>query len=401
MLHSDAMKWIIKINNKVNLLTKEHNMNAISSVGLKNSLRIFETLMVKNVSRVEIANELDLTKTTVGEITKNFMNLGLIREKEKDHDHSKIGKPQTLLEIVPDAFYVVGIGILRKQVEGCLVDASGKILSRKSQRYTSFDYNSIMNAVFEITDNLMLKNSNKINAITFGAPGTLDSGNGIILKPAKFLEFENVPLAKIFSDKYKVNTWIENDADVAAIAEKYYGKGKDLNSFIYIHMEEGIGSGIILNGGIHHGEYGYAGEIGHFLVKDNDKFKYLEDIYGADAILDRVKAFGISNFENLKKAEKSRDEKVVKFLEEVGEEIGSVIVSMIHLTGISTIFLGGKATYLGNTFLNSVKKTIKKYLFYDHEVKVELSTLGDAFVVALGASAHGRVKYVEHKMIKL
>ncbi|MCL5033122.1 MAG: ROK family protein [Thermotogae bacterium] len=370
-------------------------MNAISSVGLKNSLRIFETLMVKNASRVEIANELDLTKTTVGEITKNFMNLGFIREKEKDHDHSKIGKPQTLLEIVPDAFYVVGIGILRKQVEGCIVDASGKILSRKSQRYTSFDYNSIMNAVFEITDNLMLNNSNKINAITFGAPGTLDSDNGIILKPAKFLEFENVPLAKIFSDKYKVNTWIENDADVAAIAEKYYGKGKDLNSFIYIHMEEGIGSGIILNGEIHHGEYGYAGEIGHFLVKDNGQFKYLEDLYGADAIFDRVKTFGISNFENLKKAEKSRDEKVVKFLEEVGEEIGSVIVSTIHLTGISTIFLGGKANYLGNTFLNSVRKTIKKYLFYDHEVKVELSTLGDAFVVALGASTHGRVKYVE------
>ncbi|MGC9217887.1 MAG: ROK family transcriptional regulator, partial [Athalassotoga sp.] len=90
-------------------------MNAISSVGLKNSLRIFETLMVKNASRVEIANELDLTKTTVGEITKNFVELGFIREKEKDHDPSKIGKPQTLLEIVPDAFYVVGIGILRKQ----------------------------------------------------------------------------------------------------------------------------------------------------------------------------------------------------------------------------------------------------------------------------------------------
>ncbi|MGC9213758.1 ROK family protein [Athalassotoga sp.] len=374
-------------------------MNAISSVGLKNSLRIFETLMVKNASRVEIANELDLTKTTVGEITKNFVELGFIREKEKDHDPSKIGKPQTLLEIVPDAFYVVGIGILRKQVEGCLVDASGKILSRKSQRYTSLDYDSIMNSVFKIADNLILNNSNKVNAITFGAPGTLDSKNGIILKPAKFLEFENVPLAKIFSNKYKVNAWVENDADVAAIAEKYYGKGKNLNSFIYIHMEEGIGSGIILNGEIHHGEYGYAGEMGHFLVKDDGKFKYLEDIYGADAILDRVKGLGISNFESLKKAEKDGDKKVIEFLEEIGEEVGSVIVSTIHLTGISTIFLGGKATYLGNTFLNSVRNTIKKYLFYDHEIKVELSTLGDAFVVALGASAHGRVKCVE-KVLK-
>ncbi|MGC8546000.1 MAG: ROK family protein [Athalassotoga sp.] len=326
--------------------------------------------------------------------------MGFIREKEKDHDPSKIGKPQTLLEIVPDAFYVVGIGILRKQVEGCLVDASGKILSRKSQRYTSLDYDSIMNSVFKIADNLILNNSNKVNAITFGAPGTLDSKNGIILKPAKFLEFENVPLAKIFSNKYKVNTWIENDADVAAIAEKYYGKGKNLNSFIYIHMEEGIGSGIILNGEIHHGEYGYAGEMGHFLVKDDGKFKYLEDIYGADAILDRVKAFGISNFESLKKAEKDGDKKVIEFLKEVGEEVGAVIVSTIHLTGISTIFLGGKATYLGNTFLNSVRNTIKKYLFYDHEIKVELSTLGDAFVVALGASAHGRVKCVENTIIK-
>ncbi len=375
-------------------------MNAISSVGLKNSLRIFETLMVKNASRVEIANELDLTKTTVGEITKNFIDLGFVREKEKDHDRTKIGKPQTLLEIVPDAFYVVGIGILRKQVEGCIVDASGKILSKKSKRYVAFDHDSMMNSVFEVADKLIADNSYKINAIAFGAPGTLDSKNGIILKPAKFLEFENVPLAKIFSNKYKVNAWVENDADVAAIAEKYYGKGKDLNSFIYIHMEEGIGSGIILNGGIHHGEYGYAGEMGHVLVKEKGQFEYLEDIYGADAILDRVKGLGISSFESLKKAEKDGDKKVIEFLKEVGEEVGAVIVSMIHLTGVSTIFLGGKATYLGNTFLNSVRNTIKKYLFYDHEVKVELSNLGDAFVVALGASAHGRIKYLENRIVK-
>ncbi|BBJ29085.1 ROK family protein [Athalassotoga saccharophila] len=373
-------------------------MNAISSVGLRNSLRIFETLMVKNASRVEIANELDLTKTTVGEITKNFIDLGFIREKEKTHD-SRIGKPQTLLEIVPDAFHVAGIGILRKQVEGCIVDADGKILRRKSKYYKSFDYNSIINSIFEVTDDLIAGNRDKIDAIAFGAPGTLDSKNGIILKPAKFLEFENVPLAKIFSDRYKVNAWIENDADVAAIAEKYYGKGKNLNSFISIHMEEGIGSGIILNGEIHHGEYGYAGEMGHFLVKDNGTFKYLEDLYGADAILERTRMFGIPDFESLKKAEKNKDKKVIEFLQEIGEEVGAVIVSMIHLTGISTIFLGGKATYLGNTFLNSVRSTIKKYLFYDHEVKVELSTLGDAFVVALGASAHGRVKYVE-KVLK-
>ncbi|MEM3714759.1 MAG: hypothetical protein QXF82_07410, partial [Nitrososphaeria archaeon] len=81
---------------------------------------------------------------------------------------------------------------------------------------------------------------------------------------------------------------------------------------------------------------------------------------------------------------------------EIGEEIGSVIVSTIHLTGISTIFFGGKATYLGNTFLLSIKDTIKANLFYDHEVTVELSELGDAFVVALGASVHGRLKYVEN-----
>ncbi|MGC9139357.1 MAG: hypothetical protein ACP5IU_02255, partial [Athalassotoga sp.] len=109
---------------------------------------------------------------------------------------------------------------------------------------------------------------------------------------------------------------------------------------------------------------------------------------------------GISNFESLKKAEKDGDKKVIEFLKEVGEEVGAVIVSTIHLTGVSTIFLGGKAIYLGNTFLNSVRNTIKKYLFYDHEIKVELSTLGDAFVVALGASAHGRIKYLENRIVK-
>ncbi len=370
-------------------------MNAISSIGLRNSLRIFESLMVEDTSRVEMAKKLDLTKTTVGEVVKNFKDLGFIGEKEKDHDRSKIGKPQTLLEIVPNAFYIIGIGILRKQVEGCLVDAAGNILIRKSKKYEAFDYTSVMNSVFEVVDYLISKSSSKVDAIGFGAPGTLDAAKGIILKPAKFSEFENVPIVKIFSDKYGVNAWIENDADVAAMAERYYGGEKDLNSFIYIHIEEGIGSGIILNGEIYHGENGYAGEMGHFLIRANGNFEYLEDLYGIDAILDKVKEFGISDLSSLKKAEKRKDERLVKFLEEVGENFGSCLVSVIHLTGIPTIFLGGKASYLGDTFLSSIQKVINDKLFYTHKVNMKLSTLGDASVVALGAAVNARLKYVE------
>ncbi|MEM0173442.1 MAG: hypothetical protein QXI16_02930, partial [Sulfolobaceae archaeon] len=71
---------------------------------------------------------------------------------------------------------------------------------------------------------------------------------------------------------------------------------------------------------------------------------------------------------------------------------------MIHMFGISDIFVGGKAIYLGEKFLSSVSEFVGKYLFYKHDISIRFSNLGDS-AMSMGAAVHGIRKYLEDKII--
>lgn len=83
---------------------------------------------------------------------------------------------------------------------------------------------------------------------------------------------------------------------------KILRKRKDLDSFIYILYDKGIGAGIIINNQLYHGLNGYAGEIGHTLIIDNGKFTYFEDEYGIDKVIEQIN----KNFDSHKEYTRTR-----------------------------------------------------------------------------------------------
>jgi predicted NBD/HSP70 family sugar kinase len=83
----------------------------------------------------------------------------------------------------------------------------------------------------------------------------------------------------------------------------------------------------------------------------------------------------------------------------MAEYIGIALVSMIHMFGISDIFIGGKAIYFGDRFLSKMKMLVEQYLFYKHEVSIRFSNLGDS-AMPMGAAVHGIRKYLEKHITK-
>ncbi|PMP82062.1 MAG: hypothetical protein C0175_04320, partial [Caldisericum exile] len=321
---------------------------------------------------------------------------GFIREKGTVI--SGLGRPQTMLEMVEDFLHVVGIGVMRDRIEGCLINAQGVILEQTSRNLREDSTKEdIFNNLFSIVNEL----NKDINAISIGIPGPLDVENGIVKKPPKFHDFENINLTKILSKRYDVDVWIENDADVAAFGEKWYGDGRQLDDFIYLFIDRGIGAGVIKDGNIYHGKNGYAGEVGHILLPVKDGFKYLEDICGIDVIIQKIN----ENFpaeemtiQEIGKRYLAGDEEISDLIDEIAKYIGIAIVSLIDMFGISDIFVGGTVVYLGDKFLSNVKAFVEKYLFYKHDISVRFSNLGDS-AMSMGAAVNGIRKYLSKAIL--
>ena len=168
--------------------------------------------------------------------------------------------------------YVVGIDIGGTNTVFGIVDARGTIIasgSIKTQKYNQVeDY--VTDLYTELSRLLEQENAtDKIMGIGVGAPNG-NYFNGTI-EFAPNLPWKGViPLAQMLTDRFGIPVSLTNDANAAAIGEMTYGAARGLKDFIMITLGTGVGSGIVVNGQLVYGHDGFAGELGHVIVRPNN-----------------------------------------------------------------------------------------------------------------------------------
>ena len=171
--------------------------------------------------------------------------------------------------------YVIGLDLGGTNSVFGIVDSRGEIkatTSIKTQGYETVDkyVAASVDALQLIID--QVGGIDKIKSMGIGAPNG-NYYNGTI-EFAPNLEWGHngiVPLAKLFSDKLGIPVALTNDANAAAIGEMTYGVARGMKNFIVITLGTGVGSGIVVNGQLVYGCDGFAGELGHVIVKENGR----------------------------------------------------------------------------------------------------------------------------------
>ena len=209
------------------------------------------------------------------------------------------------------------------------------------------------------------------------------------------------PLKQIVQERYKLPVWIENDANVGVLAEKWHGGGKDLKNFVYILVNEGIGAGAVIDNELYQGAYDYVGEIGHTLFYDHGKFRYLEDISGVDLLIKQARSRGldIEDIKDISNLLQTNNKVACSIVKEIASWIGAAIIDVIHIIGPEAVFIGGKMAVLGNALIQPIKEIVSMYLFGDQEVDVRLSEIPEN-AVAIGAAIYATTKWLEKKSTK-
>ena len=279
--------------------------------------------------------------------------------------------------------YSIGVDLGGTKIKVGIVNRSGRIIQKVSvDTFAEQGPDKVVSQIKKGINSLLLTNKKQIQGIGIGSPGTVSTKKGTVENPPNLPGWKKVHLGRIITKEFSLPTFVENDANAAAIGELIYGAGKGLKSFVMITLGTGVGGGIIYNGKLFRGDFGAAGEIGHITIDyKGPKCKcgyygcletYLGNKYIIKDVTKKLKENNSSLIykltdNNLKKlnpkiihdASLLGDQFSKKVIENLGETLGYGLASVVNLLDISTIIIGGGVAGFGKPLFNAVKKTLK------------------------------------------
>lgn len=309
--------------------------------------------------------------------------------------------------------YVVGIDIGGTNTIFGIVDARGTILAHgaaKTQAYATPD--EYVDEVCKSLLPLIIANGGveKIKGIGIGAPnGNYYSGT---IEFAPNLPWKGViPLAAMFEERLGIPTALTNDANAAAVGEMTYGAARGMKDFIMITLGTGVGSGIVINGQVVYGHDGFAGELGHVIVRrENGRMcgcgrpgcleaycsatgvaRTARELLAArtDAsLLRNIPVEGITS-KDVYDAAVQGDKIAQEIFEATGRLLGEALADFIAFSSPEAIVLFGGLAKSGDYIMKPIQQGINDNILniYQGKTKLLVSELKDSDAAVLGASA--------------
>lgn len=220
------------------------------------------------LSRVDIAKLTGLTKMTVGNIVGELIDHDIIQEDASiAADNNSVGRSPIHLRISDRSPCILGISIKRGLYRVVLADLAGTILDKWTYEHDDpIDSGQLVKLLKQGIDHVSLGNRRRLLGAGISCVGPVNHINGVMLNPSNFWNIKDLPLVNIVAEHTGLPTFIVNDGNSGALAEKTYGAGRDVKNFFYLHIMYGIGAGLVLDDHLYNGVYGHSGEIGHVTI---------------------------------------------------------------------------------------------------------------------------------------
>lgn len=247
------------------------------------------------ISQSAIAERLAVSLPTVMRIVDGLKVEGFVRPLN-DKEWSG-GRRRSLLEFNAESYLVLGIDLGGTKMYGALSDLGGTVLDEVNIGKHGTSGEDSYDRLVTLIDTLLASpkaHGRKVRGIGVGVPGITLHQQGIV-KWAYTLQWKDFPLKARLSDRYELPITIDNDVNLAALGELWFGAGQNAQNMILIAIGTGIGAGIIIDGALYRGSTEASGEIGsmvpgrEFLGKDFRDFGALESVASGTGIAARAR----------------------------------------------------------------------------------------------------------------
>lgn len=349
--------------------------------------------------------------------TKLLMDL---KEDGYLEDNGKIetagGRRPNVFGLAADALYFLGVDVRRRRIEIILVDFQGKIVCRKDEiPYTLENTAESLEFVCQQVETFMEEISiakNKIAGIGVSLTGRVDANEGYSYT---YFNFNESPLTDVLRQRFGLPVYIENDSRAMMFAEKNFGVVKDEKNVLFLNLGRGIGVGTMFDGKLYYGKTGFAGELGHIPLFDNEimchcgKKGCLETEASGIALekmfVERLKAGETSILSgkwkegkeillyDIIKAANHDDVLAISLIAEVADKLGRGVGVLINLLNPDLVVVGGTFSLSGDYVMLPLKTAVNKYSLslVSKDSRFKLSLLGENASV-MGAAMLVRAK---------
>ncbi len=368
------------------------------------------------LSRAGLATLTNLNKTTISSLVETLLEQGLVHEIGLDISGG--GRPGTLLELNPQAGHIIGLELGVGYISLSLTDFTGQTLWHKLQEINpSETQDFIIKQALNLVDEARLvfpPESARLLGLGVSIPGMVDIEQGeVIFSPN--LQWRNVPLGKIFKDHTNLPTYIENDANAAALGEYFFGATRQVQNFIFLSIGVGLGGGLFLKGELYRGAWGIAGEIGHtYLVAESKRpcrcgrrgcWEVSSNQY---ALIERIQALlhagrnsiisqdEVLTLTLIAQAARAGDAVALEALTDTGKAIGLGVANLINIFNPHKVVIGGGMGAVGDYLMPAIKHMTAKHVLRENQSRTEviLSTYGTS------ANVIGAVALVVNDILK-
>jgi len=301
---------------------------------------------------------------------------------------------------------VLAIDLGGTKIFTALISSKGQVMAREyCLTLADEEPQSVINRILSAIDHLLNQrsiDSSQLDSISIAAAGAIDFDKGLITSSPNLPGWHDVPLRDIVKAKYKVNTFLINDASAAVLGEHHFGAGRGVNNLILLAVGTGIGGGIIINGRLYSGASGSAGEIGHITIDVNGprcncgNTGCLETLVSGTAVAkEAIKRIRQGEGSSLTKIVDGKIENItaekVSLAAQGGDSLASEVIlkaatylgiglaNLVNIFNPEMIIIGGGIAKMGDLLLNSARQVVRERAFQlsAQAVQIVPAQLGD------------------------
>ena len=340
------------------------------------------------VDKSSIAAALDISLMTVNKIVNRLQEKSIVIQCGKQEGGN--GRRSDLFKFNPELFLSIGLDIDEDRIIIAAVNSDGVTISQQEYKYKGdqdhpYSTENIIISIESYCFSFMQQHGilpETIASIGVAPHGIIDTENGRCLLGTHLGGIIDLNLRDELESHIGTPVYVNDPARALAYYERKYGHGRRVNNFIYIFMDKGVGSGIVIDGKTHLGASGMAGEIGHIIVSENGErckcgnYGCLETVASEgsiirqvrkgieDGVMTKILDFCDGNIRDidlhvLKEAADNNDKFALNVLDSIGSNLGKAISVLINLFNPELILLGGQVAVLGKHLLEPALRVMQ------------------------------------------
>ena len=325
------------------------------------------------ISRAELAKRTRLSPPTVSAIVEDLVGgVHLLREVGVGVAHR--GRPPMMLSTNAEFGFLAGVDIGSQTLRVALADLEGHVLARLREKTQADSREGVLQQIERAIERVFAdadRDISKLFAIGAGAPGMTNVNEGRVIEAVHLRGWVDVPLRDRLQGRFNAPVRVDNDANMAALGERWQGSARDIDDFVFIAIGAGVGAGVMVGGHLHRGHHWYAGEISRMNLDHRD----WQVDFGQSGYLEQRVGSGPDGWKSVFDAAARGEAEAISAIDELAIYLGTAVGNITTVLDPAMVVFGGGLSHAGPSLIEPVRRVVARIV--PNVPAIKISALGD------------------------